>query len=55
MPHQILFEAEEISDKFYILIEGEIELLEPPPIQSIQQMQQQQEQFEKTKKRKIIC
>ena len=52
LPHQILFEAEEISDKFYILIEGEIELLEPPPIQSIQQMQQQQEQFEKTKKRK---
>jgi CRP-like cAMP-binding protein len=31
LPHQVLFEAEEISDPFYILLEGEIELLEPPP------------------------
>ena len=39
LPNQVLFEAEEVSDPFYVLIEGEIELLEPPPTMSLQQMQ----------------
>ena len=36
---KVLFQAEEVSDPFYILLDGEIELLEPPPQQSFQEMQ----------------
>ena len=37
LPHQVLFEAEEVSDPFYIMVEGEIDLLEPPsPTTSVQ-------------------